>query len=101
MRPLERDPTRQCLANEAARVAKGSTVPAGAVGTEVAAAPLPQRAAQRTANPAINQPTTEPSLKIGRYMPTTMPPTTTPMKTMIIGSSRLERASTALFTSVS
>src|SRR3954466_6292579 len=47
------------------------------------------------------QPTTAPSLKIGRYMPTTMPPTTVPMTTMIIGSSRLDSASTALLTSVS
>ena len=48
-----------------------------------------------------DQPTTEPSLKIGRYMPTTMLPTTPPMITMIIGSSRLDNASTALLTSVS
>lgn len=40
-------------------------------------------------------------LKIGRYMAITMPPTMTPMMTMIIGSSRLLRASTALLTSSS
>jgi len=43
--------------------------------------------------------TTAPSLKIGRYMPTTMLPTSPPIITMINGSSRLLRASTALLTS--
>jgi len=46
-------------------------------------------------------PTTAASLKIGRYMPTTMPPTSTPMITMMNGSSRLDNASTALLTSCS
>src|SRR5690606_2490502 len=41
------------------------------------------------------------SLKIGRYMPTTMAPTMPPMKIMISGSSRLDSASTALLTSFS
>ena len=41
------------------------------------------------------------SLKIGRYMPITMQPTMPPMKIMIIGSSRLDSASTALLTSSS
>src|SRR5690606_22348855 len=36
------------------------------------------------------------SLKIGRYMPTTMAPTTPPMKIMMNGSIRLDRVSTAL-----
>ena len=45
--------------------------------------------------------TTAASLKIGRYMPITMPPTTMPMKIMISGSIRLLSASTALFTSSS
>src|SRR3546814_3134983 len=36
-----------------------------------------------------DQPTTAPSLKIGRYIPTTMLPTITPMNTMISGSIRL------------
>jgi hypothetical protein len=40
-------------------------------------------------------------LKMGRYMPITIAPTTPPMMTMIIGSSRLLNASTALFTSSS
>src|SRR5690606_19290669 len=44
---------------------------------------------------------TAPSLKIGRYMATTRPPTSTPRITMISGSSRLERASTAASTSAS
>lgn len=48
-----------------------------------------------------NQPTTAPSLKMGRYMPTTMPPTNIPMMTMMNGSSRLANASTALLTSCS
>ena len=43
--------------------------------------------------------TTEPSLKIGRYMETTSPPMTTPRNTMMIGSSRLESAATASSTS--
>ena len=41
------------------------------------------------------------SLKIGRYMPTTMLPTTPPIMIMIIGSSRLDNASTELLTSSS
>src|SRR5690606_12360504 len=41
------------------------------------------------------------SLKIGRYMPTTIAPTMPPMKIMISGSSRLDSASTALLTSCS
>src|SRR5882724_12141674 len=48
-----------------------------------------------------NQPTTAASLKIGRYMPTTRPPTIVPMITMMNGSSRLASASTALLTSCS
>src|SRR5690625_4086387 len=40
-------------------------------------------------------------LNMGRYMPTTMLPTMPPMNTMMMGSSRLERASTVLFTSSS
>ena len=43
--------------------------------------------------------TTEPSLKIGRYIATTRPPITTPRNTMMIGSSRLESAATASSTS--
>jgi len=42
---------------------------------------------------------TAPSLKIGRYIATTRPPMTTPRKTMMIGSSRLESAATASSTS--
>ncbi len=41
------------------------------------------------------------SLKIGRYIATTMPPTTTPRNTIIIGSSREVRAVTAESTSSS
>src|SRR5690242_20550180 len=48
-----------------------------------------------------DQPTTAASLKIGRYMPMTMPPTSTPMMTMMNGSRRLDSASTALLTSCS
>ena len=40
-------------------------------------------------------------LKIGRYIATTMPPTRVPISTMMKGSSRLDRASTALLTSCS
>ncbi len=43
--------------------------------------------------------TTEPSLKIGRYIAMTRPPTSTPSTAMISGSSRLDIASTALSTS--
>jgi hypothetical protein len=39
--------------------------------------------------------------KIGRYIDTTMPPTTTPRNTIIIGSSRLKRLLTAASTSSS
>ncbi len=46
-------------------------------------------------------PTTEPSLKIGRYIAITMPPTSTPRIAMMIGSSRLDMLSTALSTSAS
>src|SRR5690606_13286284 len=49
----------------------------------------------------VGQPTTAASLKIGRYMATTLPPTITPMNTMIRGSIRLLNASTALLTSCS
>ena len=49
----------------------------------------------------FDQPTTDPSLKIGRYMPMTMLPTITPIMTMMNGSSRLAKASTALLTSCS
>ena len=42
-----------------------------------------------------------PSLKIGRYIAITRPPTSTPRITMISGSSRLDIASTALSTSAS
>ena len=45
--------------------------------------------------------TTAPSLKIGRYIATTMPPTSTPRITMMNGSSRLDNASTAASTSAS
>src|SRR5688572_10547933 len=45
--------------------------------------------------------TTAASLKIGRYMATTMLPTITPSITTMIGSSRLASASTALLTSCS
>ena len=45
--------------------------------------------------------TTAPSLKIGRYIATTMPPTSTPRITMMSGSSRLDSASTAASTSAS
>ena len=45
--------------------------------------------------------TTEPSLKIGRYIAITRPPTSTPSTAMISGSSRLDIASTALSTSAS
>ena len=48
-----------------------------------------------------DQPTTAASLKIGRYMPITMLPTSTPIITMMNGSSRLASASTALLTSIS
>jgi hypothetical protein len=44
---------------------------------------------------------TAPSLKMGRYMAMTRPPTSTPRITMISGSSRLERPSTAASTSAS
>ncbi len=42
-----------------------------------------------------------PILKIGRYMAITMPPMSTPRTTMIIGSIRLDSASTASSTSCS
>jgi len=42
-----------------------------------------------------------PRLKIGRYIAMTMVPTMTPMMTMIIGSIRLVRTSTAVSTSSS
>jgi hypothetical protein len=45
--------------------------------------------------------TTEPSLKIGRYIATTRPPISTPRITMISGSIRLESDSTAWSTSSS
>ena len=45
--------------------------------------------------------TTAPSLKIGRYMAMTRPPTSTPRMAMISGSSRLDMLSTALSTSSS
>ena len=45
--------------------------------------------------------TTEPSLKIGRYMAMTRLPTSTPRIAMIKGSSRLDIESTALSTSAS
>ena len=45
--------------------------------------------------------TTAPSLKIGRYMAITMPPMRVPSTTMIIGSIRLDSASTASSTSCS
>ena len=45
--------------------------------------------------------TTEPNLKMGRYIAMTMPPTSTPRIAMIIGSSRLDMLSTALSTSAS
>ena len=41
------------------------------------------------------------SLKIGRYRAITMPPTRVPSTTMMSGSSRVERVSTALLTSSS
>lgn len=43
--------------------------------------------------------TTSPSLKIGRYIATTMPPMRPPSTTMIMGSMRLLSASTASSTS--
>ena len=42
-----------------------------------------------------------PSLKMGRYMPITIQPISTPSTTMIMGSIRLASASTELFTSCS
>ena len=45
--------------------------------------------------------TTAPSLKIGRYIAMTRPPTSTPRIAMISGSSRLDMLSTALSTSAS
>ena len=42
-----------------------------------------------------------PILKIGRYMAITMPPISVPSTTMIIGSIRLDSASTASSTSAS
>ncbi len=45
--------------------------------------------------------TTAPSLKIGRYIAMTRPPTSTPRIAMISGSSKLDMASTALSTSAS
>jgi hypothetical protein len=45
--------------------------------------------------------TTAPSLKIGRYMAMTRPPTSTPRIAMISGSSKLLIASTAASTSAS
>ena len=45
--------------------------------------------------------TTEPSLKIGRYIETTMPPISTPRMTMMNGSIRLDRPLTASSTSSS
>ena len=58
------------------------------------------RAAAGGAGPrARRRQTTEPSLKIGRYIATTRPPITTPRNTMMIGSSRLDSAATASSTS--
>src|SRR5690606_24692640 len=45
--------------------------------------------------------TTWPSLKIGRYMDTTMPPITVPSTTMMMGSMRLEMPATMSSTSAS
>lgn len=45
--------------------------------------------------------TTWPSLKIGRYIATTMPPMIEPSTTMMIGSIRLDRPLTASSTSCS
>src|SRR5512143_3061043 len=45
--------------------------------------------------------TTEPILKIGMYMAITMPPMRVPSTTMMIGSIRLDSASTASSTSAS
>src|SRR4029077_10512216 len=55
----------------------------------------------RIPEPKSARQTTDPSLKIGRYMAITRLPTSTPRITMIMGSSRLDMASTALSTSAS
>src|SRR5690606_15821828 len=60
----------------------------------------PSRSGASAAPPGAGQ-IAAASLKIGRYMPTTIAPTMRPMKIMISGSSRLDSASTALLTSFS
>ncbi len=64
-------------------------------------APGQQPGRRREDVDGIGDQMTAPSLKIGRYIATTMPPTSTPRMTMIIGSSRLDSASTAASTSAS
>ncbi len=54
----------------------------------------------KQAGPAASY-TTEPSLKIGRYMAMTKPPISTPKITMISGSIRLDSEATASSTSFS
>jgi len=56
---------------------------------------------KRDACCSLSRQTTLPSLKIGRYMAITSPPMSVPSTTMIIGSMRLDSASTASSTSCS
>jgi len=60
-----------------------------------------RRAASSVCLNAVRRQTTEPSLKIGRYIAITRPPTSTPSTAMISGSNRLDMESTALSTSAS
>ena len=61
-----------------------------------------QDAGQRGIGPQrAKHQTTWPSLKIGRYMETTMPPMSVPRKTMMMGSIRLDRPATISSTSAS
>ncbi len=60
-----------------------------------------EAADQQPQNEASRNHTTAPSLKIGRYIAITRPPTSTPRIAMISGSSRLDMLSTALSTSAS
>ena len=60
-----------------------------------------EAADEQPQNEAGRDHTTAPSLKIGRYIAITRPPTSTPRIAMISGSSRLDMLSTALSTSAS
>ena len=69
---------------------------------EEAADEQPEDAGERGVQPRRHQhQTTWPSLKIGRYIDTTMPPMMVPRNTMMIGSIRLDRPATMSSTSAS